>query len=58
MNKKKGEKVFYSVSEIRKHYFPKSFKKMKQEIENEKPKAFGSGLAKEILEDIRQELMV
>ena len=54
--KKQTKQVFRSIVEFKKHFLPKSYEK---ELLNEKskhPERFGTGLAEEFLEGVRQEL--
>ena len=48
------EKVFHSMEEIRKHFFPNFYEK--EERRNQNPETSGLGLAKDILEQIRRKL--
>jgi len=51
-----NEEVFRSMAAIEREFFPNSYKKKLEEEEKEKPGAFGTGLAKEIMEEIRRRL--
>ena len=50
------KKVFCSMAAIEREFFPNSYKKKLEEEEKKKPGAFGTGLAKEIMEEIRRRL--
>jgi len=49
------KRVFRTMAEIKREFFPNTYKK-KLEEEEKKPGAFGTGLAKEIMEEIRRKL--
>lgn len=51
-----SKRVFRSLIEIEKEYCPESYKKKLEEKENKKPEEFGTGLVKEIMDEIRQKL--
>ena len=51
---KRPEKVFRSMEEIRKHYFPNFYEE--EERRNRTPEAAALGLTKNILEQIRSKL--
>lgn len=52
--KKPPEKVFHSIEEIRKHFFPNFYEKAEQSKQN--PETTGVGLAEDLLEQIRRKL--
>ncbi len=54
--KRTDKKVFRTMAAIEKEFFPNTYKKKLEEEEKKKPGAFGTGLAKEIMEEIRRRL--
>lgn len=52
--KKSPEKVFRSIEEIRKHFFPNFYEE--EERRNRTPEAAALGLTKDILEQVRHKL--
>ena len=50
------EKIYRSITEIEKEFFPKSYKERIKEGKSKKPGTFGSNLAMEFLEDVRRKL--
>lgn len=55
-NEGSSKRVFRSMAEIEREFFPNSYKKKLEEEKKKEPGAFGRELAKEILEKIREEL--
>ena len=53
--KKQTEKVYRSIEEFKKHFFPNSYQKELDLKKSQDPKSFGTGLVQELLEGIRQE---
>lgn len=51
---KPPEKVFRSIEEIRKHFFPNFYEE--EERRNRTPEAAAHGLTKDILEQVRHKL--
>jgi len=56
MKKKKGQKVYRSIIEIEKNFFPISYKKKLVERRSKKPEIFGANLITELLEVSKQQL--
>lgn len=54
--KKQTEKVFRSMAEFKKHFFPNSYQKELERKRIEDPKSFGTGLVQELLEGVKQQL--
>jgi len=57
MGKRKGEKeeiIYRSMTEIRIKFFPNAFKKKIEEKKEKNPNTFGSELAMEFLEKLKQ----
>ena len=52
--KKPPEKVFHSIEEIRKHFFPNFYEE--EERRNRTPETAALGLTRDILEQIRRKL--
>ena len=48
-------RVYRSMMEVEREFFPNSYKKKLEEERSKEPGEFGTGLAKEILEKIREE---
>jgi hypothetical protein len=55
-NNKEKKKVYRSMKEFEMEIFPKSYAERLATKKSEDPRAFGAGLAEELLEDIRQRL--
>ena len=54
--KKGTEKVFRSMGQFKKHFFPKSHEKELLHEKSQDPENFGTGLAQEFLEGVQREL--
>ena len=54
--KKETKKVFHSIVEFKKHFFPKFHEKELLEEKSQDPENFGTGLAEEFLEGVQREL--
>ena len=54
--KKRNEKVFRSIGQFKKHYFPKAHQEEVLRRKMQDPERFGTGLAEEFLEGVRQAL--
>ena len=54
VKKKPREKVFRSMEEIRKHFFPNFYEE--EELRNRTPETAALGLTKDILEQVRTKL--
>lgn len=54
IKKKPREKVFRSIEQIRKHYFPNFYEE--EELRNRTPETAALGLTKDILEQVRTKL--
>lgn len=52
----RSEEVYCSMVEFERKYFPISHKKKVEEEKIKKPSTFGTGLAVELLENIRREI--
>ena len=50
------QKVFRSINEFNKHYFPKAYEKELEEEKRRDPKKYGTGLMLDILKSIKKEL--
>ena len=55
-DKEEKKKVYRSMKEFEMEIFPKSYAERLATKKSEDPRAFGAGLAEELLEDIRQRL--
>lgn len=55
--KKRDRKIYYSMKEFEKEFFPHSYEGELAEDKSKEPRMFGSGLASELLKSIRQQLM-
>ncbi|MEA1894094.1 MAG: hypothetical protein U9N36_02625 [Euryarchaeota archaeon] len=55
-DKEEKKKVYRSTKEFEMDIFPKSYAERLETKKIEDPRAFGTGLAEELLEDIRQRL--
>ena len=56
MERGNKKKVYHSILEIEKEFFPKFHEEKIKEKRRNDPKTFGSDLAKEFLESIRRQL--
>ena len=54
--KKTTRKVFHSIVEFKEHFLPNSHEKELMREKSQDPENFGTGLAQEFLEGVRQEL--
>jgi len=54
---KERKKVYRTVDEFEKEFFPTFHEKKLVEKRSKEPSTFGTGLATELLESIRQQLM-
>ena len=54
-SKKQTEKVYHSMEEFKKHFFPNSYEKELAEEKIRDPKNSETGLVQELLESVRQE---
>jgi hypothetical protein len=54
---KQRKKVYRSVEEFEEEFFPTAHEKKLAEKRSKEPSTFGTGLATELLESIRQQLM-
>ena len=54
--KKETEKVYRSIAEFKKHFFPNAYEKELADKRSQDPKNFGTGLVQELLENVKQEL--
>ena len=54
--KKKTNKVFRSIEEFEAHFFPKAHAEQLSRQNMQDPESFGTGLAEEFLEGVRQAL--
>jgi len=54
--RKRDKKLFCSMIEFEKEYFPKSYAEQLAATTKEKPSARGTGLAVEVLDTIRRKL--
>ena len=52
--KKQTEKVYRSIAEFKKHFFPNSYEKELVDEKSRDPKTFGTGLVQELLEGVRR----
>ncbi|RZN44068.1 MAG: hypothetical protein EF813_00200 [Methanosarcinales archaeon] len=55
-NNEGNKKTYRSMKEFEMEIFPKSYTERLATKKSEDPRAFGAGLAEELLEDIRQRL--
>ncbi|PXF62023.1 MAG: hypothetical protein C4B59_02040 [Candidatus Methanogaster sp.] len=55
-DKEELKKVYRSTKEFEMAIFPRFYAERLETKKNEDPRAFGAGLAEELLEDIRQRL--
>lgn len=55
-DKEEKKKAYHSMKEFEMEIFPKSYAERLATKKSEDPRAFGAGLAEELLEDIRQRL--
>jgi len=53
---KKNNKVYYSMTEFEKEFFPNAFQSEIKKEQEEKPGAFGTELANEFLEGVKRKL--
>lgn len=53
---KKNKKVYHSMTEVEKEFFPNSYQAKIKNEQEKKPGAFGSELAIEFLEDVKRKL--
>jgi hypothetical protein len=53
---KQGKRVYRSMMEFEKEFFPTSYKQKLEEQKNKDPSTYGTGLAMELLENIRERL--
>lgn len=54
--KQKNKKEYRSMAEFKKHFFPNAYEKELAEERSRDPKTFGTGLVKDLMEGVRQEL--
>lgn len=55
--KKQDRKIYYSMKEFEKKFFPHSYEEKLVENRSKEPNIFGIALATELLKNIRQQLM-
>lgn len=53
---KRTEKEFRSIMDFNKHFFPKAHEEARLRGKQQDPESFGTGLARELLDDARQKL--
>ena len=56
-NKIRKDKTFKSIIEFEKEFFPKSYQRKIEEKMQSEPKIYGTGIAIEILDNIKQQLL-
>lgn len=53
---KKNKKIYHSMTEFEKEFFPNSHQEKIKKEQEKKPGAFGAELATEFLEDVKRKL--
>ena len=53
---KRTEKEYRSIMDFKKHFFPKAYEAARLREKQQDPEGFGTGLARELLDDVRQKL--
>ena len=56
MGKKSSDKVYRSMAEFERTFFPTSYKKKLEEKERQDPSTVGTGLARRVMEDVKRQL--
>ncbi|MCG9127306.1 hypothetical protein JT359_06845 [Candidatus Poribacteria bacterium] len=54
--KKRTEKVYRSIVEVKKHFFPNSYKKELEYKKGQDPNSFGTALVEGFFEGVKQQL--
>ena len=54
---KRTEKEYRSIMDFKRHFFPKAYEEGLLREKQQDPESFGKGLARELLDNVRQKLI-